>query len=61
MRRYLTAVAAAAVLTLALPAFGEEAPRSDPSLRDRMTKIVRVIKKIFVPTPQEDYPQPPRP
>lgn len=58
MRRRLVAVVAVLCFVVAMPAFADERA---PSPRERISKIVRIIKKMFVPAPQEDLPTPPKP
>jgi hypothetical protein len=48
MRRRLAVIAL--LFSLAVPAIADENPRATPALRDRVTKIVRIIKKIFLPS-----------
>jgi len=59
MRR--TAAAACVTLLLLLTAPAALADERAPSPRDRFAKIVKLIKKLFTPAPQEDYPVPPKP
>jgi len=45
----------AAVLALTLISFSALADERSPSPADRFAKLVRIIKRVFVPTPQGDF------
>jgi hypothetical protein len=51
-RRLLIAVALFSLLSL--PSLADERAPNGPSLRDRAAKVVRMIKKILLPAPQDE-------